>query len=215
MADRGSPYRSGWKRGSPGKREPEPPRGGAQAGQQRRAHVGRKVTTWGLAGPGLRPSLGPSLGPGLLADGAGSPPHPARCAPRGAGVCGRMPATALSPPGSRAAVKSVVPHYCFLTHGPGFLPASGAPERRLPPWKKAAHTCILHSWGPGCFLGIAGRNSGGQIWKKPAGGRQPDPGRGDPAKPANTGPGRLCPPPLGGAAKSGVSCPRASCRDGL
>ena len=97
----------------------------------------------GLAGPGIPPSLGP----GLLVDGAGRPPPPAAYH-----VVPEFEEGCLQQPGSRVAVKSAVPHYCFLTCGLGFLPKSRTPERRLPLWKKAVHTCILDSWGRECFL---------------------------------------------------------------
>lgn len=56
---------------------------------------------------------------------------------------------------NKAAVKSVIPHYCFLAVRDG-LPSRGRrpPERRLLLWKKAADTCILDSWGRECFLFI-------------------------------------------------------------
>lgn len=54
----------------------------------------------------------------------------------------------LSQPEERSGHEISDANYCFLLVGVG-LPSCGQqpPEQQLPPWKKAADTCILDSWG--------------------------------------------------------------------
>lgn len=59
---------------------------------------------------------------------------------------------------NKAAVKSVMPHYCFLVPRVG-LPSHDQqplplPQQQLRLWKKAADTCVLDSWVWEYFLFI-------------------------------------------------------------